>query len=108
MYIDNLKHLYLEQLHDLKGPSYKNEAEKSEVSVVTRDAYKAMSKLHDQMLVILNLQNAAMAWLSEDEKLSLNDLIEPAANNALRFTEVGSYVNKSSNEGPECVEPIAA
>ena len=88
--------------------SSKHGGEKPEVSVVTSDANKAMSKVHDRMPVILNSQNAAMAWLLEDDKHSLNDLMEPAANNALKFTEVGSYVNKSSNEGPECVEPISA
>ena len=86
----------------------KHEAEKPEVSVVTTEANQAMSKVHDRMPVILNSQNAAMAWLQEDDKHSLDELMQPTANNALKFTEVGSYVNKSTNEGPECIEPIAA
>ena len=86
----------------------RDEAEKPEVSVVTTEANQAMSKVHDRMPAILNSQNAAMAWLQEDDKDSLDELMRPAANNALKFTEVGSYVNKSTNEGPECIEPIAA
>ena len=86
----------------------KDEAEKPEVSVVTTEASQAMSKVHDRMPVILGSQNAAMTWLQGDEKDSLDELMWPAANNALKFTEVGSYVNKSTNEGAECIEPIAA
>ncbi len=33
--------------------------------------------------------------------------MQPAPDNALKFTEVSSYVNKSTNEGPECIEPVA-
>ncbi len=86
----------------------KEEAEKPEVSVVTTEANQAMSKVHDRMPVILVSQNAAMAWLQDDEKDSLNELMQPAANNALKFTEVSSCVNKSTNEEPECIEPKAA
>ncbi len=46
----------------------KDESEKPEVSVVTTEANKAMSKVHDRMPVILGSQNAAMAWLQDDDK----------------------------------------
>ena len=88
--------------------SSKDDDEKPEVSVVTTDANKAMSKVHDRMPVILNSQTAAMAWLSENDRSTLDNLMKPVANNALKFTEVDSYVNKSTNEGPACVEPIAS
>ena len=86
----------------------KDEHEKPEVSVVTTEANDAMGEVHDRMPVILSSQNAAMAWLQEDDERSLGDLTQPATNNTLKFTKVSSYVNKSSNEGPKCVEPIAA
>ncbi len=86
----------------------KDEADKPEVSVITTEANQAMSKIHDRMPVILGSQNAAMAWLQDDQKDSLDELMQPAANNALKFTEVSSYVNNSTNEGPECIEPVAA
>lgn len=92
------------------GGLYQNtteDGEKPEVSIVTTAANKAMRKVHDRMPVILGSQNAAMAWLKEDDRGSLDELMQPAANSVLKFTEVGSYVNKSTNEGPECIQPIA-
>jgi len=86
----------------------KDENQKPEVSVITTSANSAMSEIHDRMPVILNSQNAAMAWLQENDESSLNELMTPTGNDVLRFTEVTSYVNKSSNEGSECIEPLVA
>lgn len=82
------------------------EADKPEVSVITTSANDAMSVVHDRMPVLLLSANEAMAWLQESDRASLDALMKPAGNDALTFTEVGSYVNKSSNEGAECVKPI--
>ena len=79
--------------------------EKPEVSIITTEANKAMSMVHDRMPVVLTSENAARAWVQDSDKDSINELMEPASENALSFTEVTSYVNKSSNEGPECIEP---
>jgi len=57
--------------------------------------------------VILTSQNAAIAWLQEDDKDSLDKLTKPTFNNALKFTQVSNYVNNSRHEGPKCIEPIA-
>jgi putative SOS response-associated peptidase YedK len=86
----------------------KDDLHKAEVSVITTSANDAMSQVHDRMPVILNSHNAAMAWLQDGDKASLTELMTPASNETLRFTEVSSYVNKSSNEGPECIEPKVA
>ena len=83
-------------------------ADMPEVSVVTTDANQMMEAVHDRMPVILNSANAAMSWLQDDDQDSLNQLMKPVDNTALQFVGVGSYVNKSSNEGPECIEPLAA
>jgi len=82
-----------------------DDAEKPEVSVVTTDANEPMSEVHDRMPVLLLSSNEAMAWLQESDRESLDALMQPASNDALRFTEVSDYVNKSSNEGPRCVAP---
>lgn len=82
------------------------DAGKPEVSVITTTANEAMSEVHDRMPVLLLSGNEAMAWLQESDKASLDALMKPASNDALRFTEVSSYVNKSSNEGPECIRPV--
>jgi putative SOS response-associated peptidase YedK len=86
----------------------KDQSQKSQVSVITTSANEAMSEVHDRMPVILDSHNAAMAWLQENDKDSLSDLMTPASNEILRFTEVSSYVNKSSNGGSECIEPLMA
>lgn len=76
-----------------------------EVSVITTSANEAMSKVHDRMPVILTSHNSAMAWLQESDTHSLNELMTPVSNESLSFTQVSSYVNKSSNEGSACMEP---
>lgn len=83
-------------------------SQKPEVSVITTSANNAMSEVHDRMPVIFTSNNAAMAWLQESDQSTLIELMTPASNDALLFMQVSSYVNKSSNEGPECVEAIKA
>lgn len=80
--------------------------EMAEVSIVTTSANDAMSEVHDRMPVILSSGNAAMAWIQENDRESLDELMQPAGNNALEFTRVSDYVNKSSNEGEQCVKPV--
>lgn len=86
----------------------KDDNNKAEVSIITTGANSAMSRVHDRMPVILSSNNAAMAWLQESDKASLSELMTPASNDTLRFTEVSDYVNKSSHDGPACMEPVAA
>ena len=84
----------------------KDENELPEVSIVTTSANTAMSAIHDRMPVILTSQNAAGAWIQESDRESLDELMQPAGNDALVFTQVSNYVNKSTNEGAQCVEPV--
>lgn len=82
--------------------------QKPEVSVITTSANQAMSEVHDRMPVILTSNNAAMAWLQETDRDSLTELMVSASNDVLQFTQVSDYVNKSSNEGPECIKALKA
>lgn len=77
---------------------------KPEVTIVTTAANESMSQVHNRMPVILSSQNEAMAWIQEADKDSLTQLMQPANNDTLVFTPVSDYVNKSSNEGPECIQ----
>ena len=86
----------------------KDESKKSEVSIITTAANEAMSQVHERMPVILSSQNEAIAWIQESDKDSLTELMRPASNDFLAFTAVSSYVNKSSNEGPECITAVLA
>jgi len=90
-----------------RKPKDSEKDESPEVSIVTTSANESMSKVHDRMPVILSSQNAAMAWIQENDRESLDELMQPARNDALVFTEVSDYVNKSTNEGPECIEAVA-
>jgi len=84
----------------------KDENELPEVSIVTTQANEAMSEVHDRMPVILTSHNTASAWIQESERDSLDELMQPASNDALVFTQVSNYVNKSTNEGEGCIEPV--
>ena len=84
----------------------KDETATPEVTIVTTRANESMSAVHDRMPVILTSQNAAMAWIQENDRESLDELIQPADNKALVFTQVSEYVNKSTSEGSECIEPV--
>ena len=80
--------------------------EPCEVSIITTSANDSMGKVHDRMPVILTSQNAAMAWIQESDRQSLDELMQPAQNEALVFTQVSDFVNKSTNDGPECIEAV--
>ena len=79
-----------------------------QVSIVTTQANQSMAAVHDRMPVILTTSNAAMSWLQDDSQDSLDQLMKPVDDTVLQFVKVSSYVNKSSNEGPECIKPLAA
>lgn len=81
-----------------------NDAEaRPEVSIITTAANEQMSHIHHRMPVILATANEANAWLQESDQPSLSGLMQAAGKDMLTFTEVDSYVNKSSNEGPQCI-----
>jgi len=86
----------------------KVENEPAEVSIVTTGANKAMSDVHDRMPVILSSQNAAMAWVQENEQETIDELMQPANEDALKVTQVSDYVNKSTNEGDKCIAPAVS
>ncbi len=79
---------------------------KPEVTIVTTAANDSMSQVHNRMPVILSSRNEAMAWIQEADKDSLSQLMQPASNDTLVFTPVSDYVNKSSNEGPGCIQTV--
>jgi len=90
-----------------KKPKNTDSDEPFEVSIVTTSANESMANVHDRMPVILSSQNAAMAWIQESDRDSLDELMQPAQNDALVFTQVSDYVNKSTNEGPECIAAVS-
>jgi len=83
----------------------KEQNEPAEVSIVTTAANEAMNSVHDRMPVIMTSQNAAMAWIKASHRDSLDELMQPAGNDALVFTQVSDYVNKSTNDSDQCIAP---
>jgi len=76
-------------------------------TILTTDASKPVASLHDRMPVILEPEDFDL-WLDpQEQKIErLRDLLHPAAPGILSMYPVSRYVNKASNEGKECVEPI--
>lgn len=85
----------------------RDEHDKPEVSIITTAANESMSSVHHRMPVILSPGNEAMAWIQNSDKETLVSLMRPASNQALKVTPVSNYVNKSSNEGPDCIKTMA-
>lgn len=78
----------------------------AEVSIVTTEANRAMSAIHDRMPVILSSVNEANAWIGDCDRDSLDQLMQPANEETLCFTPVSDHVNKAGNEGPECITRV--
>jgi len=79
-------------------------AEQPQVCVVTVAANETMSKVHHRMPVILSPKDA-LTWIQPTDRKTLEKLMVPASNDALKICEVGDYVNSARNEGPECIAP---
>lgn len=75
-------------------------------TILTTDANPAMSALHDRMPVILDV-SACATWLhpGPQEVARLQARLRPYSGNDLILDPVTPWVNKSSHEGPRCLEP---
>ena len=76
-------------------------------TIVTTTANKEMSEFHHRMPVILD-DEGQERWMDrmDVDTEALLALLKPMADGSLSVARVGSYVNKASNEGPLCVEPL--
>lgn len=76
-------------------------------AIVTTAANELVSHLHERMPVILD-STQLNTW-ANPRVSSLNELktmFRPLDNSILEMYEVSKYVNKSSNEGKQCIEPM--
>lgn len=78
-------------------------------TLLTTEANPLMQQLHDRMPVILSPQNYD-AWLDPQLQQAepLAPLMVPYGDDDLEFRPVSTWVNKPANQGPQCIEPIAA
>lgn len=76
-------------------------------TIVTTDASDLVIKLHARMPVILEPSDLDL-WLDPEEKGidRLNSLLHPIDPGTLTMYPVSTYVNKATNEGERCIEPV--
>jgi putative SOS response-associated peptidase YedK len=75
-------------------------------SIITTRSSFALSRIHDRMPVILE-RRAYDTWLDRDADLTtLQNLLAPAADDALEWFPVSTLVNSPNNDLPECVQPL--
>lgn len=75
-------------------------------TVITTDANEAMRPVHDRMPVILDRRDYAR-WLNREceDPQDLLPLLKPFPADRMQLTPVGTVVNSTRNDGPECLKP---
>lgn len=76
-------------------------------TVLTTEANREVSDVHDRMPVILPLPGLR-DWLSSDDEQRLGQLLRPSPDATLVARPVSKLVNKTGNDAPECIEPVPA
>jgi putative SOS response-associated peptidase YedK len=78
-------------------------------AIVTTDANRALADIHNRMPVIVPPE-AFDLWLdcTNVDAVTASALIVPAPDNLLESYEVSTAVNRTANDGPKLVEPLAA
>ncbi len=76
-------------------------------AIITTGANRPMSRLHDRMPVILDVEDVS-AWLDRDltEAEPLEHLLRPADDDAIALHPVPKSVNTTRHNDPSLIEPI--
>ena len=76
-------------------------------AVITTEANRMMSSIHDRMPVLLP-REAWDDWLDSelDDREYLQSLLEPPPDDALGMVPISTRVNNVRNEGPDLLTPI--
>lgn len=84
----------------------KNENPVNSYTIITTDANKPMSELHDRMPAML-LPEEIAAWLDPANKDTgmLSDLLRPWPDDDIEFYRINDQVGNVRNNGPELLEP---
>jgi putative SOS response-associated peptidase YedK len=77
-------------------------------TIITTDANKLASKVHDRMPVILNPDDYSL-WLDPaiDDRTKLERLIKPLPVKPMIVRPVSTFVNNVKNQGEGCIAPPA-
>lgn len=76
----------------------------SSFSILTTDANETLSSFHHRMPVIL-AQADFEAWLCPEDPKDKH-LLVPCPDEWLKIYPVSTFVNKTSNNSPECIKPL--
>lgn len=78
-------------------------------TILTTQPNQRVGQFHNRMPVILQPEDFAV-WLKSDGMHTdeLHHLLRPAAEDLLDAHPVTRYVNRPTNEGPECIESLVA
>lgn len=78
-------------------------------TILTTTPNELIQPIHNRMPVILSQETEAL-WLDPmtEEQETLTPLLIPAPAEGLTTMVVSNLVNSFKNQGPECVEPVAA
>jgi putative SOS response-associated peptidase YedK len=76
-------------------------------ALITTDANKLASKVHDRMPVILNPDDCDL-WLDPaiDDRAKLEKRLVPAPAKGMTARPVSTVVNNARNKGEACVAPV--
>ena len=92
-------------LAGLWEPDNSDEGPGDNCTILTTTANDFMSKLHHRMPVILKSDDIPM-WIDEEfaDSDQLQSLLKPCDESLLTMRAVSRFVNKASNQGPECLD----
>ena len=72
-------------------------------SIITTEANRLMSNIHDRMPVILKVQDVE-AWLDPGSgQSSILEMLAPYPNDLMEAYPVSNYVNSHRHDGPVCM-----
>lgn len=75
---------------------------------ITTEPNDVLRPFHDRMPVIVRPENFT-EWLAADTPVKrLRELLTPYPADEMEAFPVSTYVSKATNEGPKCLEPLAA
>ena len=85
-----------------------NDEELETATIVTTNANRTLAPIHDRMPVIL-ASEAFDLWLDSTkvDATAASALIMPAPESLLEAYEVSTDVNRTANDNPKVIEPIA-
>jgi putative SOS response-associated peptidase YedK len=86
-----------------------NGEEVESAAIVTTRANRTLASIHDRMPVIIPPDSFAF-WLdsANTDAQAAAALVVPARDGLLEVREVSSAVNRTANDGPELIAPVAA